>query len=147
MRKSIIPLVFLMTSCGIASQGQECSSKFTSLQNHSIVTTNPVTVSGTAKKPVDAHVWVLAQAKGFNGWYPQGGGERMLENGNWMSLVYLGTAGQTGYFDIAIAVVNDQTNQMLNGWVSAAAEKGYPPIPFPDNLESCPLSMISVERR
>jgi hypothetical protein len=142
----ISQIISLMLICN-SSFGQDCNTQFSSHQNSSIITSYPVTVKGTARKPIGGHVWVLAHLRGFDGWYPQGNGERILQDTNWICAIYLGTPSETGYYEIAIAVVNDQINQSLNSWVSTARDRGYPPIPFPGVLKDCSISMITVEKR
>jgi hypothetical protein len=135
------------TFISIFVNGQGCLSSFTSYQNGSIVSSYPLNVSGTVTRPNNGHVWILAHLDGFNGWYPQGNGERNIVDNNWTCTVYLGTPNGTGYYEIAIAIVNDQVNQTLNNWVSTAQVNGYPPIPFPGVLNNCAITTIRVEKR
>ncbi len=142
-----ILLFFFLISLSNVAIGQDCSTSFTSHNTGSVITTRPVNMSGTAKVPLKSHVWILVQAEGFDGWYPQGNGERPITNSKWVCTVFLGQLGQTGYYEIAIAVVNDDVNQSLKNWVKTAQENGYPPIPFPDMFEKCTFSSIRVEKR
>lgn len=143
--KVLILTVFIGIT--ILVNGQGCLSGFTSLENGSIVKAYPINVSGTASRPNNGHVWILAHLEGFNGWYPQGNGERSLSNNNWICTVYLGTPQETGYYEIAIAIVNDQENQALNNWVSTAKANDYPPVSFPGVLNNCSITTIRIEKR
>jgi hypothetical protein len=127
--------------------GQECLTSFTSHKTGSIISNYPVNISGTATIPLNGHVWIFAHLEGFEGWYPQGNGVRTITNSKWVCTVYLGVPGETGFYEIAIAVVNDEVNQALNNWVKTAKEKGYPPIPFPDVISTCSINTIRVEKR
>jgi hypothetical protein len=146
MKTTILLFISLFSLCYFAI-GQDCSTSFTSHNTGSVITTRPVNMSGTAKVPINSHVWILVQAEGFEGWYPQGNGERPITNSKWVCTVFLGQPGQTGYYEIAIAVVNDDVNQTLKNWVKTAQENGYPPIPFPDMIKNCSISTIRVEKR
>jgi hypothetical protein len=139
--------LFILALNSNYSLGQECTTQFTSHQTGAVITAYPVSISGTARRPTGGHVWILAHLRGFNDWYPQGNGGRTIEDANWDCTVYLGTQTETGYYEIAIAVVNDAVNQSLNNWVSTAKEKGYPPIPFPSVLRDCAITKITVEKR
>ncbi|HEY5590146.1 MAG TPA: hypothetical protein VIK55_03930 [Paludibacter sp.] len=127
--------------------GQECATSFTSHSTGSIISNYPVNISGTATKPLNGHVWILAHLEGFDGWYPQGNGERTITDSKWVCTVYLGVPGETGFYEIAIAVVNDDGNQALNNWVRTARANGYPPIPFPGVINNCSINRIRVEKR
>lgn len=145
--KTKVLFFIIIISISILVNGQGCLSSFTSHQNGSIVTAYPLNMSGTVTRPNNGHVWIFAHLEGFNGWYPQGNGERNISNNSWTCTVYLGTSKETGYYEIAIAIVNDQENQALNNWVSSAKENGYPPISFPGILSNCSITSIRIEKR
>lgn len=145
--KVLISFVGFLTFVQISGYGQACLTSFTSHRTGSIISSYPVNISGTATIPANGHVWILAHLEGFDGWYPQGNGVRIITNSNWVCTVYLGVPGETGFYEIAIAVVNDDLNQALNNWVKTARERGYPPIPFPDVINNCSINMMRVEKR
>ena len=106
------------------------------------------TVSGTAKIPGDGHVWALVHVKGLAGWWPQGGGEAELVNGEWSVRAFYGGNQDVGSpFEIAAVVVAASVNQDLNMYVQKATTDGnWPPIKFPDVLQGCPIARVTVTK-
>lgn len=146
MKKKLSMLFLAIISLSFM-YGQEYKTTFTSHRTGSQVSAYPLPMRGEAKVPANGHVWILAHLEGFEGWYPQGNGERTLKNNQWICSVHLGTPQETGFYEIAIAVVSDEVNQSLNNWVKTAQERGYPPIPFPDVLDCCSITSIRIEKR
>ncbi|MDR1089613.1 MAG: hypothetical protein LBL79_00940 [Prevotella sp.] len=148
MKKKLLLLFLAVFSLGFV-YGQKCETSFTSHKTGSQVSGWPVTMSGKAVNvPATGHVWILVESESFRGWYPQGNGECVLTNSEWVCDVHLGNGKQTGFYKISIAVVGDKANQALNNWVKKAEDTGaYPTIPFPDVLDGCSITTIRVEKR
>jgi len=105
------------------------------------------TARGTAALPSQAHFWILAHVKDFNGWWPQGGGPVNIKEGRWSVLVTYGRPPDVGrQFEVAAAVVSEQTDSELRRWVVEAPDKDYPPTDFPNTVESCVPVRVTVER-
>ncbi|MCL2312887.1 MAG: hypothetical protein FWC41_10465 [Firmicutes bacterium] len=137
--------MLLSMSCAFAQK----QVSFTSHKTGSVVTSQQITVEGTANNvPDDGHVWILVQRAGFNGWYPQGRGERLPQE-NWTCIVFLGeTDLDKGKYDIAVVVVNDEVHRKLAIWVQTAEREGkYPAIDFPVVIGSNYQAFITVDRR
>lgn len=149
MKKKLLCLSFLtMISLGFI-YSQKCETSFISHKEGSQVRDYPETMKGKAiNVPAHGHVWILVQSEAFRGWYPQGNGECILKNSEWVCDVHLGNGTQTGFYEVAIAVVGNEANQSLNNWVKKAEETGkYPARTFPDVLDGCPIAIIRVEKR
>ncbi len=147
MKKKLLFLLLTLFAFSFV-YGQQCEASFTSHKTGSQVSAYPVPMKGKViNLPANAHVWILAHLEGFEGWNPQGNGERTLKNSEWVCPVHLGTLKETGFYEVAIAIVSDEVNQSLNNWVKTAMELNYPPIPFPDVIEGCPIEIIRVEKR
>ncbi|GAB6007413.1 hypothetical protein [Dysgonomonas reticulitermitis] len=147
MKKKLLCLSFLAIFSLSFVYGQKRELSFTSHKDGSQITTRPVSMRGKAVNvPVNGHVWVFAHLEGFDGWYPQGIAERTLKNSEWVCAVYLGEPMETGYYEVAVAIVGNEANQALNNWVKTAKENGYPPIPLPDLLDGL-IETIRVEKR
>lgn len=149
MKKKLLFLLFLAIFSLSFAYGQKCETSFTSHKTGSQVSEWPVAMSGRALNvPANGHVWILVESESFRGWYPQGNGECILVNSEWVCDVHLGNGKQTGFYKVSIAVVGDKVNQALNSWVKKGEETGvYRTIPFPDILEGCPIETIRVEKR
>ena len=102
-------------------------------------------VSGTAEIPAEGHLWVLARHQGLSGWWPQGGGEAHVADGRWQRLVFYGRAGETGPFDVAVAIVDGPADEILRQWVQSAPPD-YPPTTFPNVIDGCPIPRIVVTK-
>lgn len=127
----------------------QCEVSFTSHSENAKINKSPFIISGTAKVPANSHVWVLVQVVGRGGWVPQGNGEVFIEDDStWDCEVYLGNTGDTGYYRIAIAVVNDKVNESLNNWVARSREtREYPEIDFPSVIDGYSIKKIRLEKR
>jgi hypothetical protein len=147
----IAVLVSLGLTISIASDAsqlfQECSIEIT-LPKAGAQVRRDALVSGTAKIPASAHLWVLAHKKGLKGWWPQGGGEADISDGNWEVLVIFGkpNTGEIGTFEVAAVAVDKATNEDLKRWVEEAPRKDYQPINFPNPIEGCPFKRVTVEK-
>lgn len=81
-------------------------------------------VTGSAQLPDDAHLWVLVHRKDVNGWWPQGGGEIAVTNGQWSVQVQYGASEDVGYdFEIAAVIVSGSVHEH---WLGS-----YPPVQLP----------------
>lgn len=147
--KRKLSLLFLAILSLSLVYGQKCETSFRSHKSGSQVSEWPVTMSGQAiNMPADGHLWILVESESFRGWYPQGNGECVLIDSEWVCDVHLGSGQQTGFYKISIAIVGDKANQALNNWVKKAEDTGvYRTIPFPDVLNGCPITTIRVEKR
>jgi hypothetical protein len=106
-----------------------------------------VMVEGTAMIPTEAHLWVLAGVQGLKQWWPQGGGDSQIEDGQWTVLAFIGQEHDIGrLFRIAAIVVNEDTDNRLRQWVEEAPAKGYPPITFPSTFPGCPPVQVTVKK-
>lgn len=148
--KTTIFYLFLMTFVFIPkfASAQECMIHITSHSDGQKVNQTSLNIKGTAKTPANGHVWVLVRIVGINGWYPQGGGEVYIEeNSSWECNIHLGREGETGSYQIAVAVVNDKENEALNTWVKKTSESGqYNPITFPGVMDGCSVKKIKMEK-
>jgi hypothetical protein len=104
-------------------------------------------VSGTAAIPGSGHLWIFSRKKTFNGWWPQGGGETPVDGGKWSVDVTYGIDADKGNFEVVATVVDDNTSNNLSNWVATAADKKYPPIPFPAVFDGCPVAKVTVVKR
>lgn len=103
------------------------------------------TATGVGQIPASSHLWVLAHKKTLNGWWPQGGGETMIKNGQWGPIdVTYGVASDKGEFEIAVVAVGDDANKELNKWIDQAPASNYPPMRFPATTEGCSISRVTV---
>jgi hypothetical protein len=106
------------------------------------------TVKGAARTPASSHLWVLAHKKTLNGWWPQGGGETPVTDGQWGEIeVTYGEERDRGDFEVAVVAVGEDTHKELNKWVDTAPERHYPPIRFPATIEACPVARITVVKQ
>ncbi|MFA7060074.1 MAG: hypothetical protein WC156_04575 [Pedobacter sp.] len=103
-------------------------------------------VSGTANIAANSYLWVLAHRKGLKGWWPQGGGEADVKEGKWEVLVTFGKPGEIGTFEVAVVVVDKQTNEDLKRWVEDAPRKNYPSFNFPNPVEGCSVKTVLVDK-
>lgn len=128
-----------------ARSPQECRLEITSPKMGAQVRRDAL-VSGTAKIPPSAHLWVLAHKNGLKGWWPQGGGEADISDGNWEVLVTFGKPSEIGTFEVAAVAVDKSTNEDLKRWVEEAQRKEFQPINFPNPVEGCPFRKVTVEK-
>jgi hypothetical protein len=106
-------------------------------------------VSGTATIPNGAFLWVLAHRKNIKAWWPQGNGPADIDSKTHRFDVFT-TYGQDrdhGAFEVALAVVDPETNEILTKWFDTAQARGYPPVPFPSTHTGCPVIKITVMKR
>ena len=101
-------------------------------------------VRGKAKIPSNSYLWILAHRKGLKGWWPQGGGDADIKEGEWEVLVKFGTIGEIGEFEIAAVVVDQLANEDLKIWVKDAPHNKYPPTSFPNPIGGCPIKTVTV---
>lgn len=131
-----VVLVSVNLSIGTSlSPAQECSIEIRSPRQGDQIGRQGM-VRGKAAIPEDAYLWVLVHIIGLRGWWPQGGGSAELIDDEWEVLAFYGQARDVGNdFDIAVAVVDTDTNSRLEKWV----ENGnpWPPIPFPNTVSGC----------
>jgi len=81
-------------------------------------------VEGTAQLEEDAHLWVLAHRKDVNGWWPQGGGEIAVTDGQWSVQVQYGGSEDVGHdFEIAAVIVSGAVHEQ---WLGS-----HPPVQLP----------------
>jgi hypothetical protein len=106
-------------------------------------------VSGTAKIPANTHLWILAHKKTLNGWWPQGGGETLIdEDGSWAVDVQYGVDTDKGDFEVAAVVVDSAGNNAFNLWVDTAAKTGtYPSIRFQTVVDGCAVAKVTVNKQ
>ena len=106
------------------------------------------TTAGTAQIPTNSHLWVLAHKKTLNGWWPQGGGETLVDAGKWGEIeVTYGQERDRGEFEIAVVAVTPDAHKILNDWVDKAPERNYPPTRFPAIAEGCPVAKVTVVKQ
>ena len=153
-------LFYLCAACMLFSVSSVFAQKqvdFTSHKDGQVVRSRLIReLKGTANNvPDDGHVWILVQSEGFNGWYPQGGGERkrpvqvLQEKWTWTCEVYLGEEPDSykGKYEIAIVVVNDEVHRELQGYVQKANQGIYIPIDFPKVIGDDYQKSIMVDRQ
>lgn len=106
-----------------------------------------VMVSGTAGLPPEAHLWVLAGIQGLKQWWPQGGGDAIIEDGQWSVLAFIGQQQDVNRtFRISAIAVNEETHIELKKWVEEAPKRDYAPITFPNTFPGCPPVQVTVTK-
>jgi hypothetical protein len=110
-------------------------------------------VRGTAAIPRSSYLWSLAGMKKLTArgqWWPQAGMALAIDRrGGWEAFVRYGEPRDYGQaFDVALVVVDEETNLRLEQWVGRATQSGYyPPITFPPSIDdACPPSTITVKK-
>jgi hypothetical protein len=108
-------------------------------------------VEGKAKISSDDYLWVLVHLKVLpNEWWPQGGGPASIDpkTREWMILATFGNPQDVGLdFEIAVAIVDANTNRRLNEWYRESnAKNDYPPIEFPSTVDACPPLRLTVKK-
>jgi hypothetical protein len=147
MKRLIVPVIFLFSSIAAAAQGNvPCSVSISDPRPGAQVHAPDILVHGESTKPAEGHLWVLAHRRGLKGWWPQGGGETDVADGQWEVLVTLGKPSELGSFEIVAVVVNKQSNEELNRWVEEAPKLGYPPTGFPTPVEGCAFKKVAVDK-
>lgn len=104
-------------------------------------------VRGTAKIPAGTNVWVLSHLKDLTEeWWPQGGRPASIDprTGEWVIIVGYGRPEDVKEdFEVAVVVVDANTNSRLRDWFKDAKAKDYPPIDFPTPVDGCvPIKVV-----
>ena len=104
-------------------------------------------VWGTAKIPADSYLWVLSHMKDLTEeWWPQGGRPAAIDpqTGEWVIIAGYGRAEDVKQdFEVAVVVVNANTNSILREWFNDAKAKDYPSIDFPTPIDGClPIKVV-----
>jgi len=104
-------------------------------------------VRGTAKIPSGTFLWVLDHMKDLTEeWWPQGGRAASIDpqTGEWVIVAGYGRAEDVKQdFEVAVVVVNANTNALLRDWFKDAKAKDYPAIDFPTPIDGClPIRVV-----
>ena len=102
-------------------------------------------VTGVTMLPRGGYLWVLSHRRGLAGWWPQGGGAAVVENGRWSVFVTYGIPGELGTYEVAAVVVDGGTDAILRAWVQEARPP-YLPTTFPNTMEECPVRKVVVQK-
>ena len=107
-------------------------------------------VRGTAKIPSGTYLWVLSHLKDLTEeWWPQGGHPASIDpkTGEWVIIAGYGRAEDVKEnFEVAVIVVDANTNSRLRDWFKDAKAKDYPPIDFPTSIDGCPPLKVIVNK-
>jgi hypothetical protein len=106
-----------------------------------------VMVEGTAILPPGTSLWAFVGVDGLAGFWPQGGGPARLIDGRFRILSYIGRPEDIGtQFVVHLAIVDEQTNQILRGWVrDSNVKRSFDPIDaFPSVVDGCPIRELKV---
>src|ERR1017187_2307574 len=107
-------------------------------------------VRGAALIPGGTYLWVLSHPRGLaEKWWPQGTESTSIyqKPGEWATIARYGAAKDMNQeFEIAVVVVDGDTNARLREWLRVADSANYPPIPFPRTVEGCPPVRVTVNR-
>jgi hypothetical protein len=84
------------------------------------------------------NVWILVNPQSLpNQWWPQGGKQVSPMKGQWRGEVLIGGGPENDIgneFVIAVVLVNEKDNEMLNNWVIETNEShDYHSVSFPDS--------------
>jgi len=103
-------------------------------------------VGGIARVPNGTYLWVLAHRKNINAWWPQGNGPADIDpkTGHFDVFVTYGQDRDHGAFEVAVAMVGPEVNEVLTKWFDTAQARGYPPMRFPNTFGGCPVVRITV---
>jgi hypothetical protein len=106
------------------------------------------TVSGRADIPDADYLWVLTRPKGFDGWWPQGGGAASVIGGAWDLEIFYGSPQDVGSpFEVVALPVDAKTNDALRQWyANATARHDFTPIRLPRPATGCPAAKVTVKR-
>jgi hypothetical protein len=140
-------LVGLVTPHLAGGQDQQCAVRIATPKDGGSVSGNGL-ASGTASIPPGRYLWVLAHREGLALWWPEGGGSATVTGGNWKAVVTYGVGHDSSYrFEVATAVVDQDTNSRLMNWVREAEKTGqYPGIEWPRTVDGCAIQKITVTR-
>jgi len=146
---SLPHLICLLSSliCTLVLSAQNCNVRITRPAEGSNVAGTAL-ISGTATLPANSHLWILAHQVGINGYWPQGNGQAQVNQNTWDVLVYFGTPGNFGTFEVLAVVVDDQTHRNLQSWVQTAPNTTppYQPIALPTVIDGCTIARLRVEK-
>ena len=104
-------------------------------------------VRGTAKIPSGTFLWVLSHMKDLTEeCWPQGGRPASIDpqTGEWVIIVGYGRAEDVKEnFEVAVVVVDANTNTRLRDWFKDAKAKDYPSMEFPSPIDGClPIKVV-----
>jgi hypothetical protein len=104
-------------------------------------------VRGTAKIPTGTYLWVLSHMKDLTEeWWPQGGRPASInpQSGEWVIIAAYGRAEDVKEdFEVAVVVVDSNTNSRLRDWFKDAKAKDYPAMDFPTPIDGClPIKVV-----
>jgi len=68
-----------------------------------------------------------------------------VTEGHWNVYVTYGVRDELGSFEVAVAVVDAQADEILRRWVQEAPPE-YLPTPFPNVIGQCPIQMVTVDK-
>lgn len=105
--------------------------------------------NGIAKIPSGTYLWVLTHRKDFAAeWWPQMGRPAVIQqDGSWVIITRYGTSEDIKEdFEVAVVVVDANTNTQLRDWFKTAKERDYPPIEFPTTVDACPVTKTTVSK-
>ena len=107
-------------------------------------------VRGTARIPSGTYLWVLSHMKDLTEeWWPQGGRPASIDSqtGEWVIITAYGrTEDVKQDFEVALVVVDANTNSRLRDWFKDAKAKDYPGIEFPTPIDGCPPIKVVVHK-
>ncbi len=153
--KRISLLALTLFTIGVFNtNAQECQINISLPQDGSTITTNPITIEGTASIPPETYLWALLGKRGFSGWWPQGNGPLFVFDNEWAVDVNAGTEDddgnlERGTFYVVFLVVDKTTNGQLVDWVNTAPHKNpsNPPMQLPTSVTECSMKRVSLIRR
>jgi hypothetical protein len=107
-------------------------------------------VRGTATIPSGTYLWVLSHTKDLTEeWWPQGGRPASIDpkTKEWVIITAYGRPEDVKQdFEIAVVVVNADTNSRLRDWFKDAKAKDFPAIDFPTPIDGCLPIKIFVRK-
>ncbi len=106
-------------------------------------------VTGFAKLPPGSFLWVLSHRKDLAAeWWPQMGRPAVIqEDDSWVIITGYGRQEDIKEdFEVAVVVVDANTNNQLRDWFKTAKQKDFPPVDFPTTIDDCPAAKITVTK-
>ena len=150
-----LPILLLAAAFGVSpvshadatASGGQCSVMISSPANGDSVIQSGA-VSGQASIPEGKYLWVFAHPKGFDGWWPQGGGSALIGEGSWQMMVFYGSRQDVGSsFEVVAMPVDGKINDNLREWYATANAKGdFTPIRLPHAASGCQAAKVTVRR-
>jgi hypothetical protein len=153
--KEALPLIFasiaMLVSAYFLIQEPDKSSSNIEMNimspiNGEVVPIN-VNVSGTThgKRSDNQYFWLLVHPHSNPGlWWPQGR-HLSFSDGLWNGEVAIGTINDSGVFDIAVVMVNEQTEMYFLAWNEKSKSSGdWPGIRMPPNAKI--MDQITIKR-